>query len=64
LYILYSVRMLLALLYVLGSYLFVSLLLYSMHIESPPERVDEGEQHKDSLTHTLKLHDNTERTQG
>ena len=32
--------MLLALLYVLGTYAFVSLLLYSMHLESPPESVD------------------------
>jgi len=31
--------MLLALLYVLGTYAFVILLLYSMHLESPPERV-------------------------
>ena len=34
--------MLLALLYVLGTYVFVSLLLYSMHLESPPETVDDG----------------------
>jgi len=34
--------MLLALLYVLGTYAFVSLLLYSMHLESPPERMDKG----------------------
>ena len=34
--------MLLSLLYVLGTYVFVSLLLYSMHVESPPERVDKG----------------------
>ena len=32
--------MLLALLYVLGTYAFVILLLYSMHLESPPESVD------------------------
>ena len=32
--------MLLAVLYVLGTYVFVSLLLYSMHLESPPERMD------------------------
>ena len=32
--------MLLALLYVLGTYVFVSLLLYSMHLESPPETVE------------------------
>ena len=32
--------MLLALLYVLGTYAFVSLLLYSMNKESPPENVD------------------------
>ena len=32
--------MLLAVLYVLGTYVFASLLLYSMHLESPPERVD------------------------
>ena len=40
LYILYSEYMLLALLYVLGTYVFASLLLYSMHLESPPERVN------------------------
>ena len=34
--------MLLALLYVLGTYVFVILLLYSMHLESPPETVDKG----------------------
>ena len=40
LYILYSERMLLAVLYVLGTYMFVSLLLYSMNKEPPPESVD------------------------
>jgi len=40
LYILYSEYMLLALLYVLGTYVFISLLLYSMNKESPPETVD------------------------
>ena len=34
--------MLLAVLYVLGIYSFVILLLYSMHLESPPENVDKG----------------------
>ena len=34
--------MLLAVLYVLGTYVFVILLLYSMHLESPPERMDKG----------------------
>ena len=34
--------MLLAVLYVLGTYVFVSLLLYSMNKEPPPERVDKG----------------------
>ena len=34
--------MLLAVLYVLGTYVFASLLLYSMNKESPPERMDKG----------------------
>ena len=37
--ILYMLELLLAILYVLGIYGFVVLLLYSMHLESPPETV-------------------------
>jgi len=37
-----TLYMLSAVLYVLGTYVFVILLLYSMHLESPPERVDKG----------------------
>lgn len=38
--ILYMLELFYAVLYVLGIYAFVILLLYSMHIESPPERID------------------------
>ena len=44
--------MLLALLYVLGTYAFVSLLLYTMHLESPPERVDLGKHYTDYTDYT------------
>ena len=37
-----TLYMLSAVLYVLGTYAFVSLLLYSMNKEPPPERVDKG----------------------
>ena len=40
--ILYMLELLYAVLYVLGTYVFVILLLYSMHLESPPERMDKG----------------------
>ena len=38
----YMLELLYAVLYVLGTYVFVILLLYSMNKESPPERVDKG----------------------